>query len=277
MYTYKHKFETPMEDTKMKKLSALLLAVILVLSLAACASTAKNDEPAPDASEAAKLTMATEATFPPYEYYDGDAIVGIDVEVAQAIADKLGMELEVTDIAFDSIIPGIQTGKYDMGMAGMTVTDERKEQVNFSDSYATGVQVVIVKDDSAITSVDDLFADGANTVVGTQAGTTGFIYATSDIEGAGLGTVKSFGKTTDAVEALKNGQVDCVILDNEPAKALVAANEGLHILDTEYAVEDYAIAIAKENTELLEKVNKALSELTADGTLQSIVDKYIGK
>lgn len=258
----------------MKKLLALLLAVILVLSLAACTSTAKDDEPA---SDAAKLTMATEATFPPYEYYDGDAIVGIDVEVAQAIAEKLGMELEVTDIAFDSIIPGIQTGKYDMGMAGMTVTDERKEQVSFSDSYATGVQVVIVKDGSTITSVDDLLADGANTVVGTQAGTTGFLYATSDIEEAGLGTVKSFGKTTDAVEALKNGQIDCVILDNEPAKALVAANEGLHILDTEYAVEDYAIAIAKENTALLEKVNKALSELKADGTLQSIVDKYIGK
>ena len=275
----------------MKKLIALLLAALMVLALAACASNASTDTTAPadsaaeteaPAEEAAdstaasgKLTMATEATFPPYEYYDGDAIVGIDVEVAQAIAAKLGMELEVTDIAFDSIIPGIQTGKYDMGMAGMTVTDERKEQVNFSDSYATGVQVVIVKDDSPITSVDDLFADGASTVVGTQAGTTGFIYATSDIEDAGLGTVKSFGKTTDAVEALKNGQVDCVILDNEPAKALVAANEGLHILDTEYAVEDYAIAIAKENTDLLEKVNKALAELTADGTLQSIVDKYI--
>ena len=269
-----HKSTNRMEEPNMKKLLALLLAVILVLSLAACTSTAKDDEPA---SDAAKLTMATEATFPPYEYYDGDAIVGIDVEVAQAIAEKLGMELEVTDIAFDSIIPGIQTGKYDMGMAGMTVTDERKEQVSFSDSYATGVQVVIVKDGSPITSVDDLLADGANTVVGTQAGTTGFLYATSDIEEAGLGTVKSFGKTTDAVEALKNGQVDCVILDNEPAKALVAANEGLHILDTEYAVEDYAIAIAKENTELLEKVNKALSELKADGTLQSIVDKYIGK
>ena len=277
----------------MKKLIALLLAAMMVLALAACASNASTDTTAPadsaaeteaPAEEAAdstaasgKLTMATEATFPPYEYYDGDAIVGIDVEVAQAIAEKLGMELEVTDIAFDSIIPGIQTGKYDMGMAGMTVTDERKEQVNFSDSYATGVQVVIVKDDSAIASVDDLFADGANTVVGTQAGTTGFIYATSDIEDAGLGTVKSFGKTTDAVEALKNGQVDCVILDNEPAKALVAANEGLHILDTEYAVEDYAIAIAKENTDLLDKVNAALAELKDDGTLQSIVDKYIGE
>lgn len=269
-----HKSTNRTEEPNMKKLLALLLAVIPVLSLAACASAAKDDEPA---SDAAKLTMATEATFPPYEYYDGDAIVGIDVEVAQAIAEKLGMELEVTDIAFDSIIPGIQTGKYDMGMAGMTVTDERKEQLSFSDSYATGVQVVIVKDGSAITSVDDLLADGANTVVGTQAGTTGFLYATSDIEEAGLGTVKSFGKTTDAVEALKNGQIDCVILDNEPAKALVAANEGLHILDTEYAVEDYAIAIAKENTDLLEKVNKALSELKADGTLQSIIDKYIGK
>ena len=276
----------------MKKLIALLLAALMVLALAACASNASTDTAAPADSAAkteapadtadstavsGKLTMATEATFPPYEYYDGDAIVGIDVEVAQAIAAKLGMELEVTDIAFDSIIPGVQTGKYDMGMAGMTVTDERKEQVNFSDSYATGVQVVIVKDDSAITSVDDLFADGANTVVGTQAGTTGFIYATSDIEDAGLGTVKSFGKTTDAVEALKNGQVDCVILDNEPAKALVAANEGLHILDTEYAVEDYAIAIAKENTDLLDKINAALTELKDDGTLQSIVDKYIGK
>ena len=273
----------------MKKLIALLLAAMMVLALAACTSTASKDtadsaaeteapaETADSTAASGKLTMATEATFPPYEYYDGDAIVGIDVEVAQAIAAKLGMELEVTDIAFDSIIPGVQTGKYDMGMAGMTVTDERKEQVNFSDSYATGVQVVIVKDDSPITSVDDLFADGANTVVGTQAGTTGFIYATSDIEDAGLGTVKSFGKTTDAVEALKNGQVDCVILDNEPAKALVAANEGLHILDTEYAVEDYAIAIAKENTDLLDKINAALTELKDDGTLQSIVDKYIGK
>ena len=237
-----HDAHASQEELNMKKYLALLLAAIMALSLAACASTAKTEDAA---STSGKLTMATEATFPPYEYYDGDAIVGIDVEVAQAIADKLGMELEVTDIAFDSIIPGVQTGKYDMGMAGMTVTDERKEQVNFSDSYATGVQVVIVKDDSPITSVDDLFADGASTVVGTQAGTTGFIYATSDIEDAGLGTVKSFGKTTDAVEALKNGQVDCVILDNEPAKALVAANEGLHILDTEYSVEVYAIAIAK--------------------------------
>lgn len=275
----------------MKKLLAIILCLLLVAGLAACASGTEPaqtpaDEPATEpANEAAEpsgeskpvLYMATEATFQPYEYYDGDEIVGIDVEIAQAIADKLGMTLEVTDIAFDSIIPGVQTGKYDIGMAGMTVTEERLQEVSFSDSYATGVQVVIVKDGGPITSVDDLFADGASTVVGTQTGTTGFLYATWDIEDEGLGTVKSFAKTTDAVEALKNGQVDCVILDNEPAKALVAANEGLSILDTEYAVEDYAIAIAKDNTALAEKVNGALAELIADGTVQGILDKYIQK
>lgn len=256
----------------MKKYLAILLCLLLAVSLMACASASPETPAEPEV-----LSMATEATFQPYEYYDGDEIVGIDVEIAQAIAEKLGMQLEVTDIAFDSIIPGIQTGKYDLAMAGMTVTEERLEQVAFSDSYATGVQVVIVKDGSAITSVDDLFADGANHVIGTQTGTTGFLYATWDIEDEGLGTVKAFAKTTDAVMALANDQVDCVILDNEPAKALVAANEGLSILDTEYAVEDYAIAIAKENTELLEKVNTALGELIAGGKVQEILDKYIEK
>lgn len=273
----------------MKKLFALLLTLAMVLSLAACGGSdtadADNDVENTDGDTVTDtalttavegvLSMATEATFPPYEYYDGDELVGIDVEVAAAIAEKLGLEFQVTDIAFDSVIPGVQTGKYDIGMAGMTVNEERLEQVNFTASYAKGVQVVIVKDGSAITSVDDLFAEGANNTVGTQTGTTGFLYATGDIEEAGLGTVKGFAKTTDAVEALKNGQVDCVILDNEPAKALVAANEGLSILDTAYADEDYAIAVSKDNEALLEAIDGALSELVADGTLQSIVDKYI--
>ena len=265
----------------MKRILALTLAMLLLLALCACGGSSAPAAPSSDAPAAeipgnkAILTMATEGTFPPYEFYDGDQIVGIDVEVAGAIAKKLGMELEVTDIAFDSIIPGVQTGKFDMGMAGMTVTEDRLEEVNFSTSYATGVQVVIIKDGSPITSVADLF-DVGGYVIGTQTGTTGFLYATWDIEDEGLGTVKSFAKTTDAIEALKNGQVDCVILDNEPAKALVAANEGLNILDSEYAVEDYAIAMAKDNTALLEQVDDALKELIADGTLQQIVDKYIG-
>ena len=277
----------------MKKFLTLILALALTASLAACGS---SNAPASSGSGSAGsaagsggaslttavdgvLSMATAATFPPYEYYDGDTIVGIDVEIAQAIADKLGLKLEVTDIAFDSIIPGVQTGKYDIGLAGMTVTDERLEQVNFTDSYATGIQVVIVGPNSSITSVDDLFAEGASHVVGTQTGTTGFIYATSDIQDAGLGEVKSFAKTTDAVEALKNSQVDCVILDNQPAQALVAANAdaGLSILDTEYAVEDYAAAVSKDNAGLTEAINGALKELIADGTVQTILDKYISE
>ena len=224
----------------MKKYLAIILALIMVLALCACGgSSAPAAAPAAPAAEPAEapaaaevpgdkaiLTMATEATFPPYEFYDGDKIVGIDVEVAGAIAEKLGMELEVTDIAFDSIIPGVQTGKYDMGMAGMTVTEERLQSVDFSDSYATGVQVVIVTEDSKITSVDDLSAEGANYRIGVQSGTTGDLYATWDLEDEGLATVQRYNKGADAVQALVTGKVDCVIIDNEPAKAFVAANNG---------------------------------------------------
>ena len=251
----------------MKKLFAVLLSAMLLLAMAACGEQSQTPD---DTQEPAVLHMATEGTFPPYEYYDNGQLVGIDIEVAGAIAEKLGMKLETTDIAFDSIIPGVQAGKYDIGMAGVTVSEERLQQVNFSDSYATGVQVVIVKEGGKVQSLDDM----ADAIIGTQSGTTGFIYASSDF---GDDHVKSFTKTTDAVEALKNGQVDCVLLDNAPAEALVEANPdaGLSILETAYTVEDYAIAINKENTDLQAKINAALAELVADGTLQSIIDKYI--
>ena len=254
----------------MKKLFAVLLAAIMLLAMVACGNDTPDPTPTPD--ETKTLYMATEGTFPPYEYYDGDKLVGIDVDVANAIAEKLGMKLEVVDIAFDSIVSGVQAGKYDMGMAGMTVNEERLEKVNFSDSYATGIQVVIVKEGGKVKSLDDMAADGV--VIGTQSGTTGFLFASDDF---GDEKVKGFAKTTDAVEALKNGQVDCVMLDNEPAKALVAANPdaGLSILDTAYANEDYAIAINKQNTDLLNQINAALAELKADGTLQGIIDQYI--
>ena len=251
----------------MTKLFAVLLSAMLLLAMAACGEQPQTPD---DTQEPAVLHMATEGTFPPYEYYDNGQLVGIDIEVAGAIAEKLGMKLETTDIAFDSIIPGVQAGKYDIGMAGVTVNEERLQQVNFSDSYATGVQVVIVKEGGKVQSLDDM----ADAIIGTQSGTTGFIYASSDF---GDDHVKSFTKTTDAVEALKNGQVDCVLLDNAPAEALVDANPdaGLSILETAYTVEDYAIAINKENTDLQAKINAALAELVADGTLQSIIDKYI--
>ena len=176
---------------------------------------------------------------------------------------------------FDSVISAVKGGKADIGMAGMTVTDERLEEVNFTESYATGVQVIIVTEDSDITSADDLFAEGANHTIGVQLTTTGDIYTTEDIEAAGLGTIDRYNKGADAVMALKNGKVDCVVIDNEPAKAFVAANEGLKILETEYVTEDYAIAVSKDNEALHAAVDAALQELIADGTVQSIIDKYI--
>lgn len=258
----------------------LTLALALCFGLLAGCSTTPAPSAAPTATPSAApqketLTMGTNAEFPPYEFYQGGVVAGIDAEIAAAIAEKLGMELVIEDMEFDSIISSVKGGKIDMGMAGMTVTPERLEEVSFTTSYATGVQVVIVKEDSAITSVDDLFAEGASHTIGVQLSTTGDLYATWDIEDEGLGTIDRYNKGADAVMALKNGQVDCVIIDNEPAKAFVAANEGLKILDTAYAEEDYAIAIAKENTALLEKVDAALQELIADGTVQSVIDKYI--
>ena len=253
----------------MKNITKLIsVLAALAIALICCGCGAKSMT-----AKEGKLIMATNAEFPPYEYKEGDKIVGIDAEVAKLIADKLGLELEIADVDFDSIIPGVQSGKYDMGMAGMTVTDERKEKVNFSDSYAIGVQVVIVKEDSEIKSIDDL--EGKK--IGAQQGTTGYIYASDTPENGGFGeeNVTGYQNGALAVEALKGGKVDCVIIDNEPAKAYVAANEGLKILDTEYVTEDYAICFAKENTELQEKVNDALKELIEDGSVKKVVDKYI--
>ncbi len=241
----------------MKKLLSLVAAMAMVLSLAACGEKADN-----------KLTMATNATFPPYEFYENEEIVGIDAEIAAKIAEKIGMELEIVDTEFGSIIAGVQSGKYDMGMAGLTVTDERKESVNFTSSYATGIQSIIVPEGSDIKSLDDL----AGKKIGVQQDTTGHIYSADEF---GDDFVSPYNKGTDAVAALVAGKVDCVIIDNQPAKSFVEVNEGLVILDTDYAVEDYAICIAKENTELLEKVNAALEELIADGSVQTIIDKYI--
>ena len=245
----------------MKKILAIALICMLTLTGMAMAET---------------LKMGTNATFPPYEFYDDATgeVVGIDAEVAAAICAKLGCELEIVDMDFDAIIPAVTTGKIDFGMAGMTVTEERMQSVDFTTSYATGIQVVIVKEDSEITSVDDLFAEGANHKIGVQQGTTGDIYCSGDIEEAGLGTIERYKNGTDAVLALTSGKVDCVVIDNQPALKYVEANEGLKILDTEYAVEDYAIALAKDS-ELTEKINAALEELIADGTVQAIIDKYI--
>ena len=248
---------------KLKKIVSVLLAAACVFSLAACGSKESSE----DSSEKETLVMATNAEFPPYEYHEGDDIVGIDAEIAAAIAEKLGMELKIEDMAFDSIIPAVTAGKADIGVAGMTVTEDRLESVNFSDTYATATQVVIVKEDSDITGPDDL----AGKTVGVQLGTTGDIYA-SDIEDA---TVEQYNKGFEAVQALTQGKIDAVIIDGEPAKEFVKEAEGLKILDEAFTEEEYAIAIAKDNTDLEEKINDALGELKDSGKLDEIIEKYI--
>ena len=289
----------------MKKLVAVLLAGAMCFSLAACGSGAADEtvtsdaeaavEETTDETEAAEdetaaadteetadtaaagevttategvLTMGTNAAFPPYEYYEGDAIVGIDAEVAQAIAEKLGLTLEIVDMDFGSIITAVQTGKVDVGIAGMTVEPDRLENVDFTDSYATSVQVVIVPEGSEIASVDEL----EGKLIGVHESTTGWQYCTEDY---GDENVIPYPNGATAVQALMDGKVDCVVIDQQPALSFVEANEGLTILDTEYAVEDYAIAVSKDNTGLKDVINTALNELIEDGTVQGILDKYI--
>lgn len=245
----------------MKKILALIMVAIMALAMVACGGAAETEKEV--------LTMGTNAAFPPYEFVDeNNNVAGIDAEIAAAVAEKLGMELEIKDMAFDSLITAVSTGSVDVVLAGMTVTPEREESVNFSESYATGIQVVIVKEDSAIATIDDL----ADKKIGVQTGTTGDIYCAGDY---GEENIARYDNGALAVAALQNDQVDCVVIDNEPAKAFVAANEGLKILDTEYITENYAAAFAKENTELLEKFNTALAELKAEGKIDEIIAKYI--
>ena len=254
----------------MKKILALVLALVLVLSFAACAS--KNDAGFTTVEEG-KLHMSTNAAFPPYEMITDDgAFEGIDVEVAAAIAEKLGLELVVDDMDFDAALLAAQNGQSDMVMAGVTVNEDRLAVMDFTDSYATGVQVVIVKEGSDVT-MDNL----GEKLIGCQAATTGYIYASDTPENGGYGEdhVIAYDNGAMAVEALKGGQVDCVIIDNAPAQAFVEANEGLTILEGDWVTEDYAIGVKKGNTGLLEAINGALNELIEDGTVQKIIDKYI--
>ena len=292
----------------MKKILALTMALAMVLGLAACGgdgsgsasgngSASQSDASGSqgDAStggetsgfavsteygdftvvEEGKLHMSTNASFPPYEMTTDDGgFEGIDVEVAGVIAEKLGLELVVDDMGFDAALTAVQNGQSDIAMAGITVTEDRLEVMDFSESYATGVQVVIVREDSPIQTLDDL--NNAE-MIGCQAATTGYIYASDTPENGGYGEdhVTAYENGSLAVMALLNGQIDAVIIDNEPAKSYVEANEGLKILDTPWAEEEYAIGVAKGNSDLLSAINAVMDELKTDGTFQSIVDKYI--
>ncbi|MCR4791853.1 MAG: transporter substrate-binding domain-containing protein [Lachnospiraceae bacterium] len=246
----------------MKKLIGIILSAVMVMSLAACGGASQGT------AQPGILVMATNAEFPPYEYHEGSRIVGIDAEIAAAIAEKMGCELVIEDIAFDSIIPEVVSAKADMGMAGMTVTEDRMQNVDFSTTYAVARQVVIVAEGSGITSLADL----EGRVIGVQQGTTGDIYATDEF---GDDFIERYSKGMEAVQALVQGKIDAVIIDNEPARVFVSENPGLIILDEAYADEEYAIAVRKGNTALLEAINNALEELKNDGTLDEIVSRYI--
>ncbi len=270
-----------------KKILTIALVGLMAASLAACGKASETQtsnaasESASDGKtesksdgtaqiktvEAGKLTLATNAEFPPYEYHDGDKIVGIDMDIADAIAKKLGLEVQIEDIAFDSVILEVTSGKADIGLAGISATDERKQSVDFSDTYTTSKQLIIVKDDSPIKGSKDL----EGKTVGVQTGTTGDILA-SDIKDV---KPERYDKGMDAVQALSQGKVDAVIIDSEVAKKFVEETSGLKVLDEAFADENYAIAIKKGNKELLDSVNKALSELKSDGTIDSIIAKYI--
>lgn len=239
-----------------------------MFSLAACGS--KDDsKDSGDSKKDSKdtLVMATNAEFPPYEFHEGDDVVGIDADIARAIGEEMGMEVKIEDMAFDSIIPAVTSGKADFGAAGMTVTEDRKKNVDFTDTYATATQVIIVKEGSDIAGPDDL----TGKKIGVQLGTTGDIYA-DDIEDA---EVERYNKGFEAVQALTQDKIDAVVIDGEPAKEFVAEADGLKILDEAFTEEEYAIAVAKDNDDLLKKMNEALASLKESGKIDEIVAKYI--
>ena len=279
----------------MKKVFAIALTVLMAVSMfagcgksgtaaitatepTAAATEIATEAPAETAAglktvEPGKLIMSTNATFPPYEMIaDDGSFEGIDVEIAGAIAAKLGLELVVDDMDFSAALLAVQQGKSDIVMAGVSVTEDRLLVMNFSDSYATGVQTVIVKEGSDVT-MDNL----GEKMIGCQKATTGYIYASDSPENGGYGEdhVTAFDNGASAVQALLNGQVDCVIIDDAPAQEFVSANPGLTTLEGAWVEEQYAIGLNKDNAGLLDAVNQALAELTADGTIQSIIDKYI--
>jgi polar amino acid transport system substrate-binding protein len=268
-----------------KNVILIAAAVCMAAALTACGGSGTKTETTAKATEKAgaessatetktgesttggKLVMVTNAEFPPYEFHEKNEIVGIDAEIAKAIADKLGMEIEIQDMAFDSLIPAVQTGKADFTAAGMTINEDRKKNVDFTDTYAKAAQVIIVKEGSDIVEPDNL--EGKK--IGVQTGTTGDIYA-ADIKD---GKINRYNKGMDAVMALTQDKIDAVVIDREPAKVFVKNNQGLKILDKAFTEEEYAIAVKKGNTELLEKLNGAIKDLKDSGDLQKIVDKYI--
>ncbi len=263
----------------MKKFLSILLASAMCLGVVGCGGSSSSEESASGetaaviTSQEGKLIWGTNAEFQPYEYMEGSEVVGIDAEIADAIAAKLGLEAQVENMDFDAIVPAVTTGKVDIGLAGMTISEERLNNVNFSDPYVEAGQAIVVTKDSDIKSVADL----AGKIVGVQKGTTGDEYVSDEANGVGAASVERFANGPDAAQSLVTGKIDAVVIDNEPAKKLVENSQDLVKLDENLTSEEYAIAVGKDNTALLEAINGALSEMKESGELQEILDKYLNE
>lgn len=239
----------------MKKILLTLIAVLSILATTGCKK---------DSNE---LIMVTEAGFAPYEYYNNGEIVGVDIDIAKEIATELGKKLVVKDVAFDSIINEVRTGKADFGAAGISYSEERAEKVDFSINYAVSKQVVIVKENSPITNSSSI----SNKKIAVQLGSVADTYVTDNYKNAEIVRQKKY---LAAIEDLKNDKVDCVVMDELPAKEIIEKNSGIKILDGELTSDSYGMIVKKGNTELLETVNKVLNRLSSDGSIDNFIIKH---
>lgn len=214
-----------------------------------------------------KLILVTEAGFAPYEFYQNGEIVGVDIDIAKEIAKELGKELVVKDVSFDFLINEVKSGKADFAAAGISITDERKKQVDFTDEYTVSNQVVVVKKDSPITSFDEI----SNKKIAVQLGTVADLYVSDNYPDA---TLVQHKKYLSAVEDVKANKVDCLIMDELPAKEIVKANSGLKIMDGILFQDRYGMIVKKGNDKLRKQINKVLKRLIDDGTIEKLVLKY---
>ena len=242
----------------MKCSKVVITSLIIILSIFFMTGCTKNEN---------QLVLVTEAGFAPYEYYEDGEIVGVDIDIAKEIAKELGKELVIKDVSFDFVINEVKSGKADFAAAGISITPERAKEVDFTMEYTTSNQVVVVKKDSSIKNFDDI----KNKKIAVQLGTVADLYVEANLKKA---TIVSHKKYLSAVEDVKTGKADCIVMDELPAKAIVAENDNLRILDGILFQDKYGMIVKKGNDELKDQINKVLERMVNDGTINDLVLKH---